>query len=60
MNIKYVDMFCIVLEYVFVFVLTTGAVLANKTEATSIVITTRWPLTNNLNVRWEQVSHTEI
>ena len=55
MNIKYVDMFCIVLEYVFVYVLTTVAVLANKTEATSIVIILSQllennPLENNLNV----------
>jgi len=28
----------------------TGALLANKTEATGIVIIARWPLENNLNV----------
>jgi len=38
----------------------TGALLANKTEATGIVIIARWPLENNLNVWWAQVLHTEI
>ena len=38
----------------------TVALLANKTEATSIVIIARWPLENNLNIWWAQVWQSEI
>jgi len=38
----------------------TGELPANTTEATGIVIIARWPLENNINVRWAQVLHTEI
>jgi len=36
----------------------TGAVLAMKPEATTIGRSAKWPLENNLNVRWAY--HTEI
>ena len=39
---------------------TTGALLINKPEATGVVILARWPLENNLKVRWAQVLHVKI
>jgi len=38
---------------------TTGALPAIEPEATAIGIIARWPLENNLNIRWAQVLHTE-
>jgi len=47
-------------DYFALNVVTTGALLVNKLEATGMVITARWPLENNLDVWRAQVLHAEI